>query len=378
MPPCPNVISLPPYLLEKAFSYLTYEEVSKLRETCKYFDVVCRGVLNKGFRAIERKVVCFHSKLRSLLPRRESERRTHPLNRHCEALSAVETRLSLLKMSIMRYADKNRCCFFPGKVLDEIESVCRFIRSNQGVSIRPYDILHELRDISSMAMEHFEEKILPSLHIKSDCGSSWPPSGPSGSSIGQTYGPIPLDELRAVSAFKRHQLNQLAQKSCESSNSVNACHRKLHTTSEDLHVNRKLSSDMKYLKQRQALSMSRICKLSSMVCHLLCKQRELNEQNKRLTSLVNTQNHRIQHLESACGVNSLEGLESISSPSTPVVCVSSLSNQSFTISTEHNTAKSVGKRNRSNGDGVLCCEDELNCCLPSKILCSPDIQYDSL
>ncbi|CAH8501654.1 unnamed protein product [Heterobilharzia americana] len=350
MPPCPNVISLPPYLLEKAFSYLTYEEVSKLRETCKYFDVVCRGVLNKGFRAIERKVVCFHSKLRSLLPRRESERRTHPLNRHCEALSAVETRLSLLKMSIMRYADKNRCCFF----------------SWEGVSIRPYDILHELRDISSMAMEHFEEKILPSLHIKS---------------VVVVRGRHPdLRGLRLVrlSAFKRHQLNQLAQKSCESSNSVNACHRKLHTTSEDLHVNRKLSSDMKYLKQRQALSMSRICRLSSMVCHLLCKQRELNEQNKRLTSLVNTQNHRIQHLESACGVNSLEGLESISSPSTPVVCVSSLSNQSFTISTEHNTAKSVGKRNRSNGDGVLCCEDELNCCLPSKILCSPDIQYDSL
>lgn len=92
------------------------------------------------------------------------------LLRHCETLSAIETRLSLLKMSIMRYADKDRCCFFPGKVLDEMEGVCRFIRLNQGVPIRPYDILHELRDISSMAMEHFEENILPSLHLKSDLG----------------------------------------------------------------------------------------------------------------------------------------------------------------------------------------------------------------
>lgn len=48
--------------------------------------------------------------------RRESERRNHSLARHADILAAVETRLSLLNMTFMKYVDSNLCCFIPGKV----------------------------------------------------------------------------------------------------------------------------------------------------------------------------------------------------------------------------------------------------------------------
>ncbi|CAH8510224.1 unnamed protein product [Schistosoma rodhaini] len=379
MPPCSNIADLPLQLVEQVFKYLSYEEVSKLRETCRFFDVVCRGILNKGFKTIERMVVSFHSELRSQLPRRESERRNHLLNRHCETLSAIETRLSLLKMSIMRYADKDRCCFFPGKVLDEMEGVCRFIRLNQGVPIRPYDILHELRDISSMAMEHFEENILPSLHLKSNLGNSWLSSELSSPSISQARGPIPLDELRAVSTFKRQQLNQLAQHSYQLANMENVTHQESRTVSKELTVNHKLTSDVKRLKQGQALNMARICKLSRMVYYLLCKQREVTEQNKQLGSLVKMQSRRIKQLEAICGTNSVncsDILESTSSSSpSSAVCTSSSPshcNQLSTTFSEQNILKSGNKRVKSNGD-VHNCDNEIHCMVPSKVLLLSDI-----
>ena len=58
--------------------------------------------------------------VKSQLPRRESERRNHPLARHVDILSAVETRLSLLGMSYLKYIDMGLCCFIPGKVRSEL------------------------------------------------------------------------------------------------------------------------------------------------------------------------------------------------------------------------------------------------------------------
>lgn len=114
------------------------------------FNRSCSHLLNRGFFRAEK----FHSqclkKVKSQLPRRESERRSHPLSRHCEILSAIETRLSLLSMTYIRYVEANLCCFIPGKVkrnfalfsrqvdfvlalrqvIDEIFRVLRFIQNN--------------------------------------------------------------------------------------------------------------------------------------------------------------------------------------------------------------------------------------------------------
>ena len=103
--------------------------------------------------------------MKAKLPRRESERRNHKLSRHCDILTAIETRISLLSMTFLKYVDLNLCCFIPGKVIDEIISVLRTIKKDENPP-RAYEILQELRDISSMAMEYFDDKIVPTLKVQ--------------------------------------------------------------------------------------------------------------------------------------------------------------------------------------------------------------------
>lgn len=58
--------------------------------------------------------------------------------------------------------DLNLCCFIPGRVLDEIFRILRLI-SKTNKPLRAHEVLQELRDISSMAIEHFDEKIANNL-----------------------------------------------------------------------------------------------------------------------------------------------------------------------------------------------------------------------
>ncbi|XP_072032022.1 uncharacterized protein [Amphiura filiformis] len=157
-----TLLTIPTEVLHVIFSNLTFAEVAESRLVCKHFDKVGQLYLNQGFR----KLCSFHSscskQLKAQLPRRESERRTHPLARHCDILSAVETRLSLLAMTYMKYIEMQLCCFIPGKVIDESYFVMHYVMKTPKPP-RPHEILQELRDISSMAMEHFDEKVVPIL-----------------------------------------------------------------------------------------------------------------------------------------------------------------------------------------------------------------------
>lgn len=117
-------------------------------------------MLSRGFVQMEKRHAAIYKKFKSILPRRESERKTHPMARHCDILSAVETRISMLNMTFMKYIDANAACFIPGKVLDELGRILNIVE--KGVALpRSHELLQELRDISSMAMEHFDENILP-------------------------------------------------------------------------------------------------------------------------------------------------------------------------------------------------------------------------
>ena len=159
-----SLATLPVELLEKTFLCLSYEEVAQMRLVSKMFNYTCMALLNKGFRAVEK----FHDKcfkeVKAKLPRRESERRGHKLGRHCDILTAIETRISLLSMTFLKYVDMNLCCFIPGKVIDEIFTVLRCIQDEE-TPPRAFEVLQELRDISSMAIEHFDENIAPSLQL---------------------------------------------------------------------------------------------------------------------------------------------------------------------------------------------------------------------
>ncbi|XP_033636154.1 F-box only protein 28-like [Asterias rubens] len=160
-----NLVQLPDLILRQIFRCVSYSYISELRLVCRHFNRVCQDMLNHGSRQLER----YHSKcfkhLKSQLPKRESERREHPLARRCEILSAVETRLSLLSMTYSKYIDLQLCCFIPGKVIDEAFTVLYHVQHTK--TLQPMsELLRELRDISSMAIEHFDEEIVPTLKKK--------------------------------------------------------------------------------------------------------------------------------------------------------------------------------------------------------------------
>ncbi|XP_071595845.1 F-box only protein 28 [Heliangelus exortis] len=196
-PPQSNTLmGLPIVAIESILSFLSYDETSQLRLVCKRMDLVCQRMLNQGFLKVERYHNLCQKQVKAQLPRRESERRNHSLARHADILAAVETRLSLLNMTFMKYVDSNLCCFIPGKVIDEIYRVLRYVNSTRAPQ-RAHEVLQELRDISSMAMEYFDEKIVPILKRK------MPGSDVSGRLIGTAPVPGPSAALTTMQLFSK-------------------------------------------------------------------------------------------------------------------------------------------------------------------------------
>ncbi|CAL8367404.1 F-box only protein 28 isoform X1 [Gadus morhua] len=156
------LLGLPIVAIETVLNFMSYDEISLLRAVSRRMDIICQRILNQGFLRVERYHSLCQRQVKAQLPRRESERRNHSLARHADILAAVETRLSLLNMTFMKYVDSNLCCFIPGKVIDEIYRVLRYVNSTRAPQ-RAHEVLQELRDISSMAMEYFDEKIVPIL-----------------------------------------------------------------------------------------------------------------------------------------------------------------------------------------------------------------------
>ncbi|XP_070179275.1 uncharacterized protein [Littorina saxatilis] len=168
-----NIIYLPEHILIKIFSYMTYNEISEKREVCQSFNRVCSRELTKAFVRVDRLHSQIQKNIKSQLPRKESERRNHALSRFVDVLSAMETRLSLLSMTYTKYIDLDLCCFIPGKVLDELYQLLRRLQNTDSQPPRSYDLLQSLRDLSTMAMEHFEEFIVPILKAQmNDCSQS--------------------------------------------------------------------------------------------------------------------------------------------------------------------------------------------------------------
>ena len=153
---------LPDHVIFKILGYLPYDYIARIRVVNSFFNRLCKQHLNRGFYKVEKVQSNFLKDLKSKLPRRESARRNHPYARHCDILTAIDTRMNLLSMTFGKYMDANLCCFIPGKIIDEIYNVLNILRTNQETP-RTYEVLQELRDISSMAMEHFDEKIVPGL-----------------------------------------------------------------------------------------------------------------------------------------------------------------------------------------------------------------------
>lgn len=64
------------------------------------FDRICRQQLNMGIQKVEHVQSQYLKKLKAQLPRRESARRNHPFARHCDILTAIDTRYSSFFLEI--------------------------------------------------------------------------------------------------------------------------------------------------------------------------------------------------------------------------------------------------------------------------------------
>lgn len=210
-------------------------------------------MLNQGFLKVERYHNLCQKQVKAQLPRRESERRNHSLARHADILAAVETRLSLLNMTFMKYVDSNLCCFIPGKVIDEIYRVLRYVNSTRAPQ-RAHEVLQELRDISSMAMEYFDEKIVPILKRK------LPGSDVSGRLIGAAPVPGPSAALTTMQLFSkqnpsRQEVTKLQQQVKANGASVTVLKREISELRTKVQEQQKQlqDQDQKLLEQTQII-----------------------------------------------------------------------------------------------------------------------------
>ncbi|NWY50117.1 FBX28 protein, partial [Chionis minor] len=264
-PPQSNtLIGLPIVAIESILSFLSYDETSQLRLVCKRMDLVCQRMLNQGFLKVERYHNLCQKQVKAQLPRRESERRNHSLARHADILAAVETRLSLLNMTFMKYVDSNLCCFIPGKVIDEIYRVLRYVNSTRAPQ-RAHEVLQELRDISSMAMEYFDEKIVPVLKRKI------PGSDVSGRLLGTAPVPGTSAALTTMQLFSKQ--NPLRQ-------DITKLQQQVKTNGTGLTALKREISELRIKVQEQ--------------------QKQLQDQDQKLleqTQVIGEQNARLAELE---------------------------------------------------------------------------------
>ncbi|KAH7722363.1 F-box domain containing protein [Aphelenchoides avenae] len=165
-----GLLSMPTIVLRRIFGFMTYEHMSHSRAVSKTFKTHMERELNNGFHLLGRVVANSAQRLKKQLPKRESERRSHPFHRYAEIFSAIETRYTLLTMTYKKYIDQNFCCFIPGKVLDLafviVNRINGYLDANQHVNVDVLGVLVEIRDFSSMAMEHFDEHIAPKFPAK--------------------------------------------------------------------------------------------------------------------------------------------------------------------------------------------------------------------
>lgn len=281
------LLTLPIVAIDTILGLMAYDEISGLRMVCKRMDAICQRLLNQGFLKVERYHSLCQKQVKAQLPRRESERRNHSLARHADILAAVETRLSLLNMTFMKYVDTNLCCFIPGKVIDEIYRVLRYVNSTRSPQ-RAHEVLQELRDISSMAMEYFDEKIVPILKKKLSN------SDMSGRLLGVPPVPGPSTALTAVQLFSKQ--NPARQELCKLQQQLKAQGLNVTTTRREVsEIRVKYQEQLKQLQDQDQ--------------KILEQNQIIGEQNARLAELDRKLGeHALKHQQSEQKIKDLQEL----------------------------------------------------------------------
>ncbi|XP_055531174.1 F-box only protein 28 [Wyeomyia smithii] len=297
-----NFLDLPDCMIEQVFEYLSYDEIAKKRIICRKIDRVCQSLLNRGFMKMIKRHNANLKTIKSQLPRRESERRNHPLAKHSDILTCIETRISMLSMTYSKYIDKDLCCFIPGKVIDEVFNILKLI---EGTSkpLRAHEVLQELRDISSMAIEHFDENIAHRLKrimgVHHSSGSHLPFPTPG---FIQNEVVLPCDvngeklilpTLTPISSHKSGPSQQLychksSSSACSASRINNASIARISHKSRKMRLSiKKILSDMQGCKNQMKQMRSQVMRNCLEIKDLRRRLEESEAKNRELIANIN-------------------------------------------------------------------------------------------
>jgi F-box domain len=174
-----GLMTVPDEIFERILTYLSYDSISVIRSVCRKFNRIAMAILNAGFAKSERQTIATVEWLTEEMPRRESERRSHALATHAAIISSVETRIMLLRNTYKEFVVRGQCCFVAGKVIDELLKIVRMVRfmprdTTTTSHAHVYFVLREFRDLSSMAMEHFDRRVAPAFKREKNETSIWP------------------------------------------------------------------------------------------------------------------------------------------------------------------------------------------------------------
>lgn len=173
-------------------------------------------------------------------------------------------------MTYQKYIHNGTSCFIPGKVIDECYRILRSISaSGDTKNLRAHEILQELRDISSMAIEHFDEKIVPEIK------KTRPDANVSISSIYDM-----LTSPRASTSF-----DGLAFGLSRNSSSSSISHKDEHS----VRTKSKLSSVVKLYKKQSKIIKGQSKQISKMMKNLNNIRRRLDEseiKNREMTESI--------------------------------------------------------------------------------------------
>ncbi|VVD00658.1 unnamed protein product [Leptidea sinapis] len=154
------LLQLPKELIEHIFSFLSYEEVAKIREVSRELDKICQGLLNRGFIQLEERRIRVQNKIISQGPSSDNDLNNHPLFIEYMVVMLCGMTICFLGVTYNEYIKKNKCCFIPGKLLDLIR---RFLDTADSEKI-DCDLLmklsKELKNDSRIAMDHFHNSVV--------------------------------------------------------------------------------------------------------------------------------------------------------------------------------------------------------------------------
>lgn len=194
-----KLLDLPDCMLYQLLDYMPYNDVAQLRQVnmmctpffvykpkfhpddlahsrddlssaqvSRRFNGICQAHLNTGFVKLGKLIERDLKNVQARLPRRVSQRRSSTISVLANTLMSVDTQLQILGLVFNSHIREGACCFMSGKVIDEAYSVRRILFANALLNkpINQIELLEELRDLSSMAVEYFKGRLLPDMQRK--------------------------------------------------------------------------------------------------------------------------------------------------------------------------------------------------------------------